>query len=267
LSVKAIQVAWNAPGSCQRTLKGRLIVQRLPLDQPMRTRHFVFLHTRLQVILSRGEKREVGDYETAERLWAWLDQVQPTLGCTPRQRLADGMDEGYRDVWCCLDAKAFGLPDAPDVRSLVDLAYSQQPPLYLLEPPASVLKADAARIKRERWFAENQEALESSNEYVREFGVPLGPWRRGIDREPGARFILASHWDGLQRRVAEMAARRTHSLLEGVDAEKWLREWIVRPQPALGGQVPACLLCDHREESFAQVLRALGEAGSLPSTM
>lgn len=59
------------------------------------------------------------------------------------------------------------------------------------------------------------------------------------------------------RVMAEQIRREcTSDEAESFDAEGWLQEWLIRPQPALGGRQPGEIL--DTEEGLNAVLRLLG---------
>jgi len=61
----------------------------------------------------------------------------------------------------------------------------------------------------------------------------------------------------LINRVEDMlAAERDNEQARGFDVEKWVGEWIQRPQPALGGLAPADVM--DTPTGRASVMRVLG---------
>lgn len=60
----------------------------------------------------------------------------------------------------------------------------------------------------------------------------------------------------LLQKVQEMVAESTNPTAASFDAELWLREWIHKPQPALGGRRPADVLTTR--DGVPAVLRVLG---------
>ena len=77
---------------------------------------------------------------------------------------------------------------------------------------------------------------------------------------PGEREI-ATHDEAfllLLRQAREMAAGSTNPAAASFDVEQWLREWIQKPQPALGGRKPEEMLGSRAGvESVRRVLGAI----------
>ena len=65
-------------------------------------------------------------------------------------------------------------PDAPRPASGNEQEASFKPDLVLPDNGAAV-QAEARELSNERWQAENKDALESSNQYVQERGLPIRP--------------------------------------------------------------------------------------------
>ena len=67
--------------------------------------------------------------------------------------------------------------------------------------------------------------------------------------------VDAAFWQLLPQ-VEELAAQSTHKDAAALDSARWLKEWLERPQPALGGRRPAEML--GTKEGVAAVRRVLG---------
>ncbi|MBU6440351.1 MAG: DUF2384 domain-containing protein [Betaproteobacteria bacterium] len=60
----------------------------------------------------------------------------------------------------------------------------------------------------------------------------------------------------LFQKAQEMLSESTNSAAASFDTERWMREWIRKPQPALGGRPPVEMLATR--DGVTAVLRVLG---------
>ncbi len=102
----------------------------------------------------------------------------------------------------------------------------------------------------------------STTDFQRTIGIPKATFIKKMKDK--ARFAGSSGQSvvgvlELINRVEDMlAAERDNPEAQGFDVEKWVGEWIQRPQPALGGLAPAELMdTPTGRESVMRVLGAL----------